>query len=1086
MPANRHTRHDFTLRGRFVRTDKAELQLGDAMLLVERSLLSDQTGLTERLRAWQPFVDVASSTYSGIDMRRLAIRMQEPALVEVAWEEILSAIAERPVLAVRISDVQPRATQRLFDFPARVLALGKGGSVIDAVDKLLDSRSDYAMVVKSTSAKIAEKEIDIAQWPVVDIVHFEGEADLLLTRTGADDPGSMRWLLRRCDRWNVRVIVIEAKPHELPALRRVAQTIVDRGGPAIILFDRKKIDVAGFYADLLHDRPLDWITYELGGTLFGGAGREEAIRFSAVARYLLDPGIQQMLHAKADHGAAAASPVRAMAEPEKMPATLIRDTLEKSAKTVNLKLDGKAIAAGQEWTKYSRFNDVVQGNLVDRGYLVKSLGGPFDAMRDGSVSLDDLATEVHSQAMPIEHVLDPETAPRLESFVADKIEDFQKSERDYVFDFHEGGGTLPLAAKSTALRKIVQAGATRALPKGLEPQTPPLPRHVNTRFYTANDDGELLEVAQENARLTPCATVHLGIRIGEKDKLLQNVGDLIFADEGIEWTPQMTGTWIEVALTPIDFENAGEPVQEFWLPRNGESPLITFAVRPNSFTTISGVARMRFTFYHRNNVLQSFRVAALLDSCGHDTTKKMSAALDADLSLIGASDAGYLTRLEYSAVDPANAASAPPRSLSIVANESAGEKIFSIKGTDFFSTTIDANVGDHVKSLRAALLSSSKTPIDEYLYDADNSGTEDKLLERLWPIAQEGWGLYFSILKDGAQQAKAAELLGSGGTIHAAHIKLQQLITWPLIYDRLVDPNRTTWYDKATDSDIPVDRALCLAGKPDADGNMADGECVTDANCILSAKGVADYRANHGGNTICLETVICPRRFWGFMHQIEVPAQQTGGQKIGPLPEVVTAAKPVGIIAGFNPNVKQSDTHEPALDAAVKKLKTATILAANKKRNRIVQSFDDNDPDVVYLYCHAYPDSKEKANDPNLDFGNREAGDFVRPAELAGKAWSHAPLVFLNACGSVGFSAEAPAEFITAFVQNRLASAVVGTEVTVWPELATAMALEFLQDFLAGKFAGEALLRARRKLLAKFNPLGLVYTLYGSINLHIQ
>src|SRR5262249_49160236 len=58
-------------------------------------------------------------------------------------------------------------------------------------------------------------------------------------------------------------------------------------------------------------------------------------------------------------------------------------------------------------------------------------------------------------------------------------------------------------------------------------------------------------------------------------------------------------------------------------------------------------------------------------------------------------------------------------------------------------------------------------------------------------------------------------------------------------------------------------------------------------------------------------------------------------------------------------------------------------------------------------------------------------------------------------------------------------------EVAVWEVLATGFATTFLEAFLDHKPAGEALLLARRALLAKENPLGLVYTLYGSSELKI-
>ncbi len=59
---------------------------------------------------------------------------------------------------------------------------------------------------------------------------------------------------------------------------------------------------------------------------------------------------------------------------------------------------------------------------------------------------------------------------------------------------------------------------------------------------------------------------------------------------------------------------------------------------------------------------------------------------------------------------------------------------------------------------------------------------------------------------------------------------------------------------------------------------------------------------------------------------------------------------------------------------------------------------------------------------------------------------------------------------------------MIGTEIPVFELLAGEMARLFLKRFLgggeAGK-AGKALLESRLDLLARGNPLGLVYTLYA-------
>lgn len=62
---------------------------------------------------------------------------------------------------------------------------------------------------------------------------------------------------------------------------------------------------------------------------------------------------------------------------------------------------------------------------------------------------------------------------------------------------------------------------------------------------------------------------------------------------------------------------------------------------------------------------------------------------------------------------------------------------------------------------------------------------------------------------------------------------------------------------------------------------------------------------------------------------------------------------------------------------------------------------------------------------------------------------------------------------------------MVGTETTIVEMLATEAATSFLEGLLAGQSAGNAMLRMRRLLLAKNNPLGLMYTLYGSARLKL-
>lgn len=201
------------------------------------------------------------------------------------------------------------------------------------------------------------------------------------------------------------------------------------------------------------------------------------------------------------------------------------------------------------------------------------------------------------------------------------------------------------------------------------------------------------------------------------------------------------------------------------------------------------------------------------------------------------------------------------------------------------------------------------------------------------------------------------------------------------------------------------------------------------------------------------------------------------------------AVAPVRLVAGFNDHVCLAAENRTRLEKVTADAK-ATLTEATKAtapRDAFLQTLKQLDPDLVYLYCHAWPETLQEKSvpHPNLDFGTRLLNEIAFANNFSGPAWQHRPLVFLNGCGTVGFTPLAPAEFITQFIQGRHASAVIGTEVTVWAQLAHEVGWKFCEGFLAGQEAGAILLTIRRQLLQKNNPLGLVYTLYGSAGLRL-
>jgi hypothetical protein len=194
------------------------------------------------------------------------------------------------------------------------------------------------------------------------------------------------------------------------------------------------------------------------------------------------------------------------------------------------------------------------------------------------------------------------------------------------------------------------------------------------------------------------------------------------------------------------------------------------------------------------------------------------------------------------------------------------------------------------------------------------------------------------------------------------------------------------------------------------------------------------------------------------------------------------------LAAGYHAGLDCADPHEKKVGVlcAGPPLRAVPLPTAYS-RDEVLQSLKDRELDIIYFFCHARGGPGSEVDPPQLEFKRKDGsvGGFdasrVRPV-----TWSHHPLVILNACNTVGFSPSTLSPFIRKFVHDCKAAGVIGTEVPVFEPLASEFAELFLATFLAGQPAGEALLGVRRELLRQYNPLGLIYTLYASADLHIS
>jgi hypothetical protein len=1051
------------------------------------------------------------------------------ALAEANWSRIdWESLVPKAACFVRLSDTPPRIAQVPLTFPIRILEAG-GEAVVEKALKATfgDSVHDVAMLHAWCPLADVRNTPAARRWSTVEVLHLKG----LHPSDGATET-PLQWLTRFCEQYQVRLLILEIDPGALADARHLAHRLTAAAGPAVWVLPT---DASGWYGEydlIVHDRPLDWIQAILQsdtpwygaqrrrdgrGALFGGAGREELLRYSHLARDL------QRRRALSDI-VSAISRSRPPAPDLETSATERGDILP-----YLYQLEG-------DDTQYYRQLRIANA----LGAAVHSLRLPLARAPDGTPNAIEVPTHLSDRFFAdvargltaeglhsprLEVLIDQARSPpaRTERFTLGPplpravrvplltqllVEDArglasltQAAARRAVrgslqrisvlapklrYEDQESEGMLPLAASIAQTRALLQAfseGEPAAGGTG--------PRRVNCAFFSPRSGGVPAMLEPATARLRAGDLVHFGVRIAREDLKLLTIGSTALIDE---IDRSQTAIELDIGLTSIDFECSGEPVQTLRLLPNVDSDWVMFAVRPRKATTEPGVARLRVSIFQNNNLAQSFIVASLLDQGPADPVRAIAFALDAQPSQVRAlGELGYVTRMEYSsrAVDDPHA---EPRALSIIANRSAGEKIITIKGKDLFRFTRDPNLPDYVRALRNALeAESTEADGQTYAYrhgKGDNGGTREALVGSLWNIADAGFQLFNALVPERDEQTRIREQVAGAPAIHAAHVDLTSVVPWALIYDRPV--RKLDWIiDRVTGERRNVAIAVCPAAMPGSDGKLPQGRCE-GAGCLLH-ESETTRRRDAKEDVLLEESVICPRHFWGFSVPIEVPAQQKAGirtKEPAPMRTQTPAAVPPAFCADFNRHLDFSESHRKKIEGLSVPPLASFLSPHESGRTGLLNMLDSQQPDVVYLFCHALKRKKfgKMLLGPSLDLGLghvNEIGDLIRPQDFAGKAWSNAPLVFINACAGNGFEAYAPSPFIKQFIQGRGAGAVIGAEVIVWESLAAEFAYEFFSSFLAGESAGQAMLVARGKLLAKFNPLGLVYSLYGSADLRI-
>jgi hypothetical protein len=978
---------------------------------------------------WEALLDTVRArgsfkTHNRVSVPRIVLAISDANLAGLDWEQAFRNMlpSAEQLLIVRTTAVWPRSAAQPLTFPLRILQVSSFGDhrIVDHVNSMLQhfsptERSD-AILVESCHVDALGRAWQYREWPTVEILHFD---EFLQIGT---DPS------RRFSTSSTHI------PGTLGWLCRIADVNQTR----LIVLHAPDSDEASVLRELAAA-----VTSRGGPAVIVAAAAPVADAFSATL-------YERLIHDQAI------------------------DTAFKDACATDL--GSHALFAGCGREDLTRVSNIGVGLLKLREALAFAQANPDLSSKAIVLSRGGGRTGL---AMGTVH------AARVRS-VRDQLDELQSDwSTTYHFEDHESEALIPMARRMREIRFAagVEPDARVRVPSA----APSAERFLNSSLWNERA-GALQRIEQCGARLQVGLVYHLQVQIGEKDIHVQTVGEAPLVEEDFKWTPDMTGKWVEIGVIGIDFDVLGDAVQDFWLPREGDSEPIRFAISPR----VSGAAWLRFCLYDGNQVLRSYRLAAVvLESEGgtietNTAARKLAEALGVALGEV--EGFGYMARLEYS-ISPsvANPPDRPQPALSLVANDVNGVTVITMKGTDDFAVRVSGSLKKQVRDARRVLQlieapeQKDLEPKDwPYGFALDNTGTQADLKIALAYMAEVGWRLFDSVIPGSEDQKQRLKerLANESGLIQVAHVLLEKVIPWALVYDREYDPALTT--DREGN---PVDRDVCLAALVHGAEALPCGE---HAQCLLHEANLQRRRqASEAG--LIAETVVCPLHFWGFRHVIEVPPQQVKKGDTGmSLKDKVLAGPQAELLRAMNQSLTSTSMHQGELDTLAQEAKAPTRWKTTLfDRTAIKNAMDDAQFDVLYFYCHARGgEADPNVEPPQLFFG--EPPNSLAPEHMGSKAWPHCPLVILNGCGTVGYSSDAMSPFIEKLVQDRGAAGVLGTEIPVWEPLATEFARLFLAEFLNGQPAGQAVLSARRALLAKNNPLGLAYTLYAAAGLRLE
>lgn len=652
--------------------------------------------------------------------------------------------------------------------------------------------------------------------------------------------------------------------------------------------------------------------------------------------------------------------------------------------------------------------------------------------------------------------------------------------------YKNGGGTRSAPASPRPTRS---AKRSRGVPRADDEEMAPPPSRgtsddrspekdkptVNTGFASAEKAGTPLS---PNAPLVQGQFYYFWFEVSKK----RIAGAIDVAPTALptEFLPKEAR--LKVALFSFEGEieiTSGADIGEIQLRPDGMAPVVRPAARPDKLTQDSGLLarrlffpvkmpnksgafRLRCNIYCEQVLVQSHLVSVEVGSrvrrIVRSAVKRPALQTQADYTLSKSLHADYLSEV-------------PTHRLSLMLNDDGkgthGFRVLAAEGAQEFKSDASfegQKLQGMIANARKAMSKAAWGKFepwqkgDLYRYEGTREENLKRLRDDMIMMAAQGYRFYVEIRKRLAgdaqtpeeidQRVKALEeLMRKPGFVQiASKESAEHVVPVAMLYDYKFDSN------------LPLEKyTLCpdFLAALQASQNLLDMKCF-QGDC--ASRGKLD--------------VICPSGFWGYRHNIGLPVSIGKSEAPAVMKLTYEGTQSMSVAVSTDQAFKLRKKHVEKLQA----LRQGLGWSYAETRDDALQMMKEKPGHVVYFYCHGgmhpvwnvpYLLVGDPQNTQGITRDNFEAYDIK---------WDKIkPLVFLNGCHTTALSPEQTLNLVSGFIEDAHAAGVIGTEITIFEPLACAFGEECLEHFFNGVPIGEAVRRARLKLLQEGNPLGLVY-----------